>query len=118
MSWIFGFSGNLSEQKKLSLSSLYPEPQLTIDEPRLFIAAGGNEFNCISSREGKWILVGTALGEADGHFRLLAKSDLEKRLLTDSPSQLGGHYLLIKWNNEKISFSNIIFIKVAGAMPT
>jgi hypothetical protein len=106
MSWIFGFSGNLSEQKKLSLSSLYPEPQFTIDEPRLFIAAGGNEFNCISSREGKWILLGTALGEANGNFRLLEKGDLDNRLAKDSPGESGGHYLLIKWDNEKISFSN------------
>jgi hypothetical protein len=106
MSWIFGFSGNLSEQKKLSLSSLYPKPQLTIDEPRLFIAAGGNKFNCISSGEEKWILLGTSLEESDGNFRLIVKSDLEKSLAADSQVELGGHYLLIKWDNGKISFSN------------
>ncbi len=106
MSWLFGFSGNLSEQKKLSLSSLYPEPQITIDEPRIFIAAGGNEFNCISSREGNWILLGTALEESEGNFRLPVKDDFEKRLAADSPANFGGHYLLIKWNSEKISFSN------------
>jgi hypothetical protein len=104
MSWIFGFSGNLSEQKKLSLSSLYSDPLIKIDEPRIFIAAGGTEFTCNFSVEGKWILLGIGIDKGEKNSRLLLKSDWESRIVQNSFREPEGHYVLIKWDNEKINF--------------
>lgn len=104
MSWIFGFSGNLNEQKKLSLSSLYPSPLITIDEPRLFIAAGGSEFTCNFSVENKWIVLGVGINTNSKDFRLLSNIDWETRVTGNSIIEPEGHFVVIKWSNEKINF--------------
>ena len=106
MSWIFGFSGNLDEQKKLSLSSIYPQPLIKIDEPRLFIAAGGNKFTCSFSAENKWIVLGTGLDKGKKGFRFLLKDDWEKRVNSKMLRESEGHYVVIKWDNEKINFQS------------
>ncbi len=104
MSWIFGFSGNLNEQKKLSLSSIYPVPQIKIDNPRLFIAAGGTEFTCSYSADMKWIIIGVGIDMGIEHSRLMLKNDWEKKIPGNSFRDPQGHYLLIKWDDEKINF--------------
>jgi hypothetical protein len=104
MSWIFGFSGNINEQKKLSLSSIYPVPLIKIDEPRLFIAAGGTEFTCSYSAELKWIIIGIGIEMENGKSRLMLKNNWEKRIAENSFRDPQGHYLLIKWGDEKINF--------------
>ncbi|HSD63978.1 MAG TPA: hypothetical protein VLB50_09260, partial [Ignavibacteriaceae bacterium] len=104
MSWIFGFSGNLSEQKKLSLSSIYPLPLIKIDRPRLFIAAGGTEFTCSYSAEMKWIVIGIGIEMENENSRLMLKNNWEKRITENSFRDPHGHYLLIKWDDETINF--------------
>lgn len=104
MSWIFGFSGNINEQKKLSLSSIYPKPSIKIDEPRLFIAAGGNKLTCNFSRDSKWITLGAGIDVAGSNSRLITKTDWEKRITGNTTGDLEGHYVVIKWDNEKVDF--------------
>ncbi len=104
MSWIFGFSGNLDEQKKLSLSSIYPQPLITIDEPRLFIVAGGNKFTCNFSVEKKWIVLGVGINTNSKGFRLLSNIDWETRVTGNNIIEPEGHFAVIKWGNEKINF--------------
>ncbi len=104
MSWIFGFSGNINEQKKLSLSSLYPKPLFKMDKPRLFVAAGGNEFTCIYSEEKNWVVLGTGMEAGQSNLKLLSKEDWEKRIDNNSFKELEGHYLIVKLEVDKISF--------------
>ncbi len=104
MSWIFGFLGSLSEQKKLSLSSLFPVPDLKIDEPRLFIAAGGPEYTINFSKENRWIMLGVGIGGSVDHRKLLLKDDWDSLVENGTFRNPEGHYLVIKWENEKIKF--------------
>ena len=104
MSWIFGFAGNLSEQKKLGLSSLYPQPSVKIDEPRLFIAAGGTEYTFSYFPERNWIVLGLGIETGAGHSRIMLPDNWEKKIAGNSFRDPQGHYLIIKWNNDKINF--------------
>ncbi|HEY6905892.1 MAG TPA: hypothetical protein VI230_00405, partial [Ignavibacteriaceae bacterium] len=104
MSWIFGFSGNLSEQKKLSLSSIYPPPILKIDKPRMFIAAGGSEYTLSYSAEQRWIVTGLGIEIDSDRSKMMLKQDWEKRIAGNSVRDLHGHYLLVKWDDDKINF--------------
>src|SRR5512146_899233 len=104
MSWIFGFSGNLSEQKKLSLSSIYPPPILKIDKPRMFIAAGRNEYTLSYSAEQRWIVTGLGIEIESDRSKMMLKQDWEKRIAGNSVRDLHGHYLLVKWDDDKINF--------------
>lgn len=104
MSWIFGFSGNLGEQKKLSLSSLFPVPQVKIDEPRLFIAAGGPDNTLNFSLENRWLILGIGIGGSGLNRKLLLKEDWDGLITGGKFKDPEGHYLVIKWDNEKINF--------------
>lgn len=104
MSWVFGYSGILSEQQKLSLSSLYSTPLIKIDEHQLFIAAGGNEFTCNFSAEKKWIILGVGIDTDSNSSGFLSKNDWEKRIDENSYRDPQGHYLLIIWDTDKINF--------------
>lgn len=104
MSWIFGFSGNLSEQKKLSLSSIYPPPILKIDKPRMFIAAGGSGYTLNYSAEQRWIVTGLGIEIDSDRSRMMLKQDWEKRIAGNSLRDFQGHYLLVKWDDDKINF--------------
>ncbi len=106
MSWIFGFSGNLSEQKKLSLSSLFPVPQVKVDEHRLFIAAGGPDYTLNFSAENRWLMLGIGIGGDADKRKLLLKDDWENIISKESFRDPEGHFILIKWDKEKISFYN------------
>ncbi len=89
MSWIFGFSGNIDEQKKLSLSSLYSEPLFKLDNPRLFVAAGGNEFTCLYSEKKNWVVLGTGMEPGQSSLKLLNKENWEKRIENNSFKRTG-----------------------------
>ncbi len=104
MSWIFGFAGNLSEQRKLGLSSLYPQPVVTIDEPRLFIAAGGTEYTFSYSAERNWIVLGLGIETISGNSRIMSIDNWERKIAENSFRDPQGHYLIIKWNSDKINF--------------
>ena len=104
MSWIFGFSGNLSEQRKLSLSSLFPVPQVKIDEPRLFIAAGGPDHTYNFSPENHWLMVGIGIGGSEGNRKVMSKDDWDVIVRESTFRKPEGHYLILKWDNEKINF--------------
>jgi hypothetical protein len=104
MSWIFGFSGYLSEQKKLSLSSLHPEPLIKVDEPRLFIAAGGTAFTCNFSVEKKWIVLGVGIETDASGSRFTLKNEWDQKISKNNFREPQGHYIIIKWDSEKINF--------------
>ncbi len=104
MSWIFGFSGSLSEQKKLSLSSIYPVPIIKIDEPRLFIAAGGRDYTINFSEENHWIMLGVGITGSGKSRKLLLKEDWERLVKAETLREPEGHYVVVRWDNEKINF--------------
>ncbi len=104
MSWIFGFSGSLSEQKKLSLSSLYPVPDIKIDEPRFFIAAGGPEFTINFSEENHWLMLGVGISGNTDNRKLLQKDDWDRIVREGKFKDPEGHYVIVKWDNEKVNF--------------
>ncbi len=103
MSWIFGFSGKLSEQKKLSLSSLFPVPQVKVDEPRLFMAAGGPDYTLNFSVENRWLMLGIGIGGSTEKRMLLLKEDWDGLIKEGKFRDPEGHYLVIKWDNERVN---------------
>ena len=112
MSWIFGFSDNLSEQKKLSISSLLKKPLMKIDEPRLFIAAGGNPLTCHFSVEKKWIVLGVGIETTERGSKVMLKNDWDQKICSNTFREPQGHYVLIRWDSEKIDFhSDLIGLK-------
>jgi hypothetical protein len=106
MSWVFGFSGILSEQKKLGLSSLFPTPSIKYDSPRLFMVAGGNEFTCMFSKEKQWLVLGVGIETNNYVSKMLTKEDWEKKINGNSYNQLDGHFIIINWNDEKVIFKS------------
>jgi hypothetical protein len=104
MSWIFGFSGSLSEQRKLSLSSIFPVPQVKIDEHRLFIAAGGPDHTFNFSPENRWLTLGIGIGGSGENRKLMMKDDWDGVISREDFKNPEGHYVIIKWDNEKINF--------------
>ena len=104
MSWIFGFSGSLSEQKKLSLSSLFPVPRVKINEPRLFIAAGGPDYTFNFSAKNRWLMLGVGIGGNAENRKLLQQEDWDDAVQKGTFRDHEGHYVLLKWDNEKINF--------------
>ena len=103
MSWIFGFSGSLSEQKKLSLSSIFPVPQVKIDEPKIFIAAGGPDYTFNFSQENRWLMIGVGISGSGENRKLMMKADWEGIIKEGTLRDPEGHYLILKWDYEKIN---------------
>ncbi len=83
----------------------------------------GIKSNLFYSRKNKWLVSGIGLSNKSQNFKILNQSDWENLLnqkdFDDQLKQLNGHFIVITWSNNKVSFySDVLGLREISLLKT
>lgn len=107
MSWIIGYGGHLKNEIIDKINCYVKDTIYEINEDKLFIKAGGSRFTCFHSRnkdsENSFIAAGVGIKSCKDSFNLLDNNGWLNLDTNNGIKQLGGHFVLVKWDKNNIS---------------
>lgn len=108
MSWIFGTIPQNGKNYTESLSRIDNDKFLTHNTREVQFFAGGFEQNLFYSEQNKWVVAGIGLTSNFQSSKILNYNDwyhlLKRKNFEDKLKELNGHFIIIKWSDNKVSF--------------
>lgn len=115
MSWIIGASGNISRELIKKIKSFNTNSIFQIDEPNLFVIAGGNPGTLFYSGKdsaNKFIAAGIGIQYNGEQTKFLTENDWGQITSERETQKLNGHFVLLRWNNNEIKiFTDILGLR-------
>lgn len=106
MSWFIGGIGKGAEKEPAIITRIKNNSLAEFRTDDFFLFAGGNNKTCFykfdESSSVKWLVVGLGIGLSPGKF--LDKDDWKKLIEKGEVQDLDGHYILLRWDENKINF--------------
>jgi len=105
LSWIIGVSGDFSRELIEKIKSFNTNSIFQINEPNLFVIAGGNPNTLSYSRNNsynKFITSGIGIQYYGEQTKLLTTNDWEQITSDEEIQRLNGHFALLRWNDNEI----------------
>lgn len=107
MSWIIGYGGQLKNEIINKINCCVKDTIYEIKEDELFIKAGGSKLTCFHSNdtntENSFVAAGVGIKSENSSFILLDNNGWRNLDTDKGIKQLGGHFVLAKWDRNTIS---------------
>ena len=108
MSWIFGIIPQNGENYTESLSRIGNDKFLSYNSNKIQFCAGGLRQNLYFSKQSNWVVAGIGLLPQSQNTKILNQNDWEslfkRKDFEDKLKQLNGHFIVIRWYDNKVSF--------------
>jgi len=120
MSWILGFIGHaVPPSLRDRLEAIHPHPLHRIEQPSLYIMAGGIPETCFAGRSAEgteqraagWIVVGCGIELRTPYCEVLSTEHWSRILSAPTPDlkHLDGHYIVVQWQHDRVTCHSDLF---------
>ncbi len=110
MSWFLGGIGHFNQEFLSTVKQLIPSPLMQTVSENIFLFAGGITNTCKfkldnSHQKNNWVQVGIGISQENSR-KFLSTDDWDQIVINcdEEKIELDGHYVLLSWNLDRITF--------------